>query len=326
MKQWYASVNYGLEPIIGDILKNKKAKNVKILDGAITFSCVDAINTRCINNLYIILSLFYSDSILDAAKRISRTTVHSSCLNGMTFRIIIMDCGKLKSIPNNMMSEIEKNVSRQTGHSVNRANPDTEIWLNRRNDSMTYFMVRVKKHSAFDKVLKQGELRPDIAAVMLYMAKINKQSIVVDPFGGWGAIAAAVIENGQYKRIYTGDINDQCVQYQKARFRKNNDCTITKWDALSLPLEDMSVDSIITDPPWGEYKHINTESFYDGFISEAARILRTHGSFVFLSSAQRCVCQLLVKHHLPFIDIPLKINGRDTCLFSAKHKKKEEKV
>ena len=323
MKIWYASVNYGLEVFASKILKKHGAKNIKTLDSALTFFCPHEINVKCINNLFVVLSSYSSRNILDAAQRIPGKQFLFPQLKGKTFRIIIMDCGKLRPIPYNTMNDMEKSVSRQTRLSVNRVNPDVEIWLNRRNDSSIYFMLRVKKHRSFDKTLKKGELRPDVVEVMIHEAKISKDSIVVDLFGGWGAIAAAVVESGRYKKVYTGDINDECVKHQKKRLHDKRNCLVQKWDARKLSLEDKSVDAIVTDPPWGEYEAIDPPQFYNEFIAEAARILRPSGSFVFLTSSQNEACQSLTRHGFSYSHVPLKIGGKNTFLFCAKHAKQK---
>jgi tRNA G10 N-methylase Trm11 len=155
------------------------------------------------------------------------------------------------------------------------------------------------------------------------MAKTSNQSVIVDMFGGWGAIAAAAGE-GRYQKIYTGDINDECVAYQKARLKNKRNCIVQKWDARKLPINDRSVDSIVTDPPWGEYEKIDVPRFYDEFIGEAARILRSSGSFVFLSSMQNEASRLLLKHGFVCSQIPFKISGKDTFLFCAKRADRDE--
>jgi len=319
MKLWYASVNYGLELIAGKILKTHGAKDVKTLESALTFSCQHEISVKCVNNLFIVLASYFAENVLDAAKRIPRGHFQFPQLKGKTFRIIVMDCGKLRPIPYDVMRDMEKSVSRQTKLSVNRANPDVEIWLNRKNDNSVYFMLRVGKHRSFDKTLKKGELRPDVAEAMIHQANINTDSVVADLFGGWGAIAAALVESGRYKKIYTGDINDECVKHQKKRLHGKRNCLVQKWDARKLPLEDKSVDAIVTDPPWGEYKAIDTPRFYDEFISEVARVLRLNGSFVFLTSTQSEACRSLDRHGFSYSHVPLKIGGKDTFLFCAKH-------
>jgi len=323
MKLWYASVNYGLELVAGKILNTHGAKNIKTLDSALTFSCPHEISIKCVNNLFMVLSSYVSKNILDAAQRVPGEQFLFPRLKGKTFRIIVMDCGKLRPIPHNTMNDMEKSVSRQTKLSVNRANPDVEIWLNRRNDNSVYFMLRVKKHRSFDKTLKKGELRPDVVEVMIHEAKIGKNSVVADLFGGWGAIAAAVIESGRYGKVYTGDINDECVKHQKKRLHAKQNCLVQKWDARKLPLKDNTVDAIVTDPPWGEYEAIDTPQFYDEFIGEAARVLRPSGSFVFLTSTQNEACRSLNRHGFSHSHIPLKIGGKDTFLFCAKHAKQK---
>ena len=319
MKQWYASINFGLESAASEIIKSHGATNIQILDSALIFSCPHEIDVKCVNNLFLILASYTSENILDAAKQLlSMGRFRFPKLNGRTFRVIVMDCGKLRSIPGNIMNAIEKNISRQTKLNANRANPDIEIWLNRRNSNAVIFMLRVKKHPSFEKNLKKGELRPDIVDIMIHKAKISMDSVVVDPFGGWGAIAAAIIESGRGMTMHTGDINDEIVQYQKKRFKGKRNCTVYKWDARELPFGDMTVDAIITDPPWGEYQQVDIVSLYDEFIGEAARILRPDGSLVFLTSQLDEAYQPLEEHGFSYSHIPLKIGGRETFMFFAK--------
>jgi 23S rRNA G2445 N2-methylase RlmL len=79
----------------------------------------------------------------------------------------------------------------------------------------------------------------------------------------------------------------------------------------------MSVDTVITDPPWGEYEKINASQIYGDFILEAARILRPNGSLVFLTSLQDEAQQALKKHGFTYSFTPLKISGKDTFMFCA---------
>jgi tRNA G10 N-methylase Trm11 len=107
------------------------------------------------------------------------------------------------------------------------------------------------------------------------------------------------------------------VNYQKTRLKNKRNCTVKKWDARKLPIDDNFVDAVVTDPPWGEYEKIDVPRFYDEFIGEAARILRPGGSFVFLSSMHSEAIQSLEKHGFSYSHIPFKISGKDTFLFCA---------
>jgi len=315
--KWYASVNFGLEQFIGGILTQYGAKNVETMDGAVIFSCEKPIGVRCVNNLYAVLAVFDAETVEKAAAAAARLNFTPPTVNGGTFRIIVMDRGRLRAIGESLMRDMEKNVARRTGLRARRANPDIEIWLNRRNDGATFFMARIGKRPPFEKFLKKGELRPDVADAMLRMAKTGRRSVIADPFGGWGAIAAAAAYV-PYKSIYTGDINDECVDYQKKRFANARGCYVQQWDALKLPLDDASADAVVTDPPWGEYAAVDLNALYAGFIQEAARILKPGGALVFLTSAETTARRTLAEHGFDYETVPLKINGKDAFIFDAR--------
>ena len=317
MNRWYASVNFGLENICAKIIKNHGATSVKTLDSAVIFSCPHEIKNKCINNLFLIIHSFNANTIEDAAKKIINKKILFPKIKNNTFRVIIMERGKLKPLPKNMIHELENKIMQQTRMSTYRANPETEIWLNRRSNGRTYFMVRTQKHTPHEKALKKGELRPDVVEALLFEAGINKNSVVADLFGGWGAIAAGVAESGRYRKIYTGDINPECVAYQKKRLENKNNYYVQKWDAQHTPLADNSVDAIITDPPWGKFEKIEAADFYNAWITEAARILTPDGSLVFLSAAQEEAKQALENNNFSYASTPVKINGKNTFLFSA---------
>ncbi|MCL2187641.1 MAG: methyltransferase [Defluviitaleaceae bacterium] len=317
VKNWYASVNFGLEETVAGIIKKYGATNVNCIDSAILFDAPHELNLNCINNLFLILTEYESESIEIAARILVSKRVKFPEMQGRTFRVIYMDSGKLEAVPENVVDLIEKKVTAYARIQPHRANPDIEIWLNRRNDGKVYFMVRTHKHPDYNKQLRKGELRPEIVDIMLHLSKINRKSIVVDLFGGWGSIAHAVAQAKLYEHLYTGDINDECVHFQKQRLKSVKRSTVQKWDGLNTDLENNSIDAIITDPPWGEYENININKFYPAFIKEAARVLKPGGKLVFLSSAQVEAGQALSQYHFVTQFIPLKINGKNTYMFVA---------
>jgi len=288
------------------------------MDSALVFTHNDEIKCFCFNNLFRVITSFKSDNPLQAVRQIIRQPLSNIPISGTTFRIIIMDCGQLCSVPDLILCEAEKKIAQQTKSKVNRANPETEIWLNRRNDGSTYFMARVHKHASSGKVLMKGELRPDIAHVMLYLARTDINSVIIDPFGGWGAIAAAAAESRQYKAIHTGDIDATCMRHQRERLEHISNCTVYLWDAKHLPLTDGSADAIVTDPPWGEFTDSDTKALYDAFIREASRVLKHKGKIILLTSAQNDAGRALKQNRFNYTIIPLKINGKEAFLFDAK--------
>jgi len=317
-RKWYAGVNYGFEKIICDEIRKRGGRITETLDGAVVFSSRERLDLRCFVNLFIVISEFVSGDIADAVKRIPElNAVYPNINDGASFRLIIMERGRLRSAPEYALRAAERHISRKTGMRVCRANPDVEIWLNRRGDKHTHLLERAGKRADRGKTLRKGELRPDIAETMIIKADLKKNCVVADFFGGWGAVAAEMIERGGYDKIFTGDIEDKCVDYQKARFKNARGCFVQKWDACSVPLDCRSVDAVITDPPWGEFSAVNIEKLYDGFVKEAVRVLRPGGSLVFLSSEQDISKRVLEKYGLPYDMTPTKINGKTAYLFSA---------
>ena len=320
--RWYAGINYGLEKLAAGIVRDGGGTDIRIYDGAVTFSRRNAPELLCATNLFLILAEFKSSGMADAAAKMPRLRYDlpgyaSGIIRGKTFRIVTMDCGKLRPVPDELLRAAERSFSGRMRIKAERSSPGVEIWVNRRGNGETFLMLRVTKRRDFARTLKQGELRPDVAHIMLYAAGTRKNGVIADPFGGWGAISSAALDAGGYAQIHTGDMNGKCVEHQKRRFKGRNGVTVRQWDALTLPLPDSSADAVVTDPPWGVYERVDVERLYGGFIKEAARVLKPGGALVFLSSAEAASKKALETHGLEYSCAPLKINGRETVLFRA---------
>lgn len=316
--KWYASVNYGLEKIVSGCLSSLGAENIKTMESAVVFEHAECFDLKCVNNVFSVITSFNSANVVNAAKSLSKRIYPWPVLPGQTFRVIIMDCGKLVSIPEPVLLSLEKNISQQTKRKPHRAKPDIEIWLNRLHTNETYYMVRTKKHASFDKTLQKGELKPDIVDIMLRLIPDNIQGVLLDPFGGSGAIANGALSFNQFNTIHTGDIDEKCVAYQKSRFSGHSKIHVDKLDARNLPFENQSIDSIVTDPPWGNFEHIDIGPLYDDFINECRRLLKSTGALVLLTSQTDKTTDLLLKSFFSFQKHDLKINGKETSLFVAK--------
>jgi 23S rRNA G2445 N2-methylase RlmL len=60
---------------------------------------------------------------------------------------------------------------------------------------------------------------------------------------------------------------------------------IKEWDARELPLEDASVDVILSNPPFGKQVDLPTEPepFYRDLVAELSRVLRPRGRLVLVA-------------------------------------------
>lgn len=306
-----------MERFAVNLLKSGGAAGIKPMDSAVLFSSDKELKAPWAVNMFRVIITFRSKDIQDAVHTIARGNWKPVHEGHGSFRIIVMDRGKLRSIPDSLMAAMERRFTMSTGMHPNRAKPDIEVWLNRRNDGLTFFMLRADRRGEHGPKLNKGELRRDIACIMLCAAELPYNSVLADPFGGWGSIAAAAVESGRLKMIYTGDINPVTAQYQQKRFKNTARCKVATWDATALPFDNQMLDAIVTDPPWGEFADVNTKKLYGGFIKEAARVLRPDGKLVFLSSAREDAMNALKANNFIFNITPTKIGGKDTFLFVA---------
>lgn len=318
MKNYYASVNFGFERIAAEILKRSGVKNVTTLDSAVLFSADSAPKLGFLNNTFEVFRRYMANDIATAVRDISNRKFNLPKLKG-TFRIIAMDRGKLSPVPAGIMRQAEDMIARQTGLKPFRAKPDVEFWVSRRADSVCFFMLRLQKHKPFDKTLRRGELRPDVADAMVRLADAG--GTLLDPFGGSGAIAQAAISAKLFRSVISGDIDSECVDYQQKRFSKSSRVKVMRLDATALALDSGSVDAIVTDPPWGEFSGLDGAALgalYSGFVHEAARVLRPDGRLVLLSSARDTAVRALTESGFSFDSFPVKISGKDADIFVAR--------
>lgn len=111
--------------------------------------------------------------------------------------------------------------------------------------------------------------------------------MICDPFAGHGAIVIERARSFPYQKIYASDIDKVLVRKLQGKTKNIKNIQVTQADALRLNLPDASIDKIVTDPPWGEYREIpNLERFYEGMLKELNRVLKPNGIIVILIGAK----------------------------------------
>jgi tRNA (guanine6-N2)-methyltransferase len=139
-----------------------------------------------------------------------------------------------------------------------------------------------------------ASLRPTMAAAMARLADLKPNQTVLDPMCGAGTILAEVLMSTRHKRLHDGsgwnltlkggDIDPAHVRAAETNLRKLGPATLEKWDARRLPLDDGSVDRVISNPPFG--KQLSTPAqirpLYRDLVKETDRVLRSGGKAVFL--------------------------------------------
>jgi tRNA (guanine6-N2)-methyltransferase len=152
---------------------------------------------------------------------------------------------------------------------------------------VAYVGLRLGKSPLHERAYKQiqraGSLKPSVAAAMLRLADIYPRMRLLDPCCGVGTI---LIEGAAIGAIAQGgDIDSEAVAAAQANAAVF-EITIQEWDARELPLEDQSVERIVTNLPWGKQIKIDDDlgRFYREVCAEMERVIMPAGRIAVLTS------------------------------------------
>jgi tRNA (guanine6-N2)-methyltransferase len=169
---------------------------------------------------------------------------------------------------------------------------DREADLNLRvfiEHEIAYVGLRLGKSPLHERAYKQvqraGSLKPSVASAMLRLVDVKPGMRLLDPSCGVGTI---LIEGATIGAIAQGgDIDPEAV----AASRANADAAgfvikVSEWDARKLPLEDQSVERVVTNLPWGKQIKIDDDLgwFYRELCAEMERVLMPAGRVAILTS------------------------------------------
>lgn len=211
---------------------------------------------------------------------------------GKSFRVMFYYANSPVAINKRLHEEVENKIIELTKSDgrkliVDRTNPDFEYWFLYREEGYGFFGLRLTKHPDYKDVLAKGQLRPELANILVLLSDPQKEDIVLDPFTGSGAIP---IERAKfpYQKIIASDLDKDKILYYvnvlKWNQGKENRIDIRQMDALDMKeIPDGLIDKIITDPPWGIYSAIkNINLFYVKALREMLRVLKPGGLIVML--------------------------------------------
>lgn len=325
MAIYFSTFISGMQEFIPRLL-NKGLGNfetVKLLDGAIlyqTSSNIEEIRKlRFFNNSFQVINQFENPRDIDEMifESIENKEVGGKIASilkqsqlGRTFRIITSKENQLISADKKLIGKMEERITRQR-LKVDRSAPDIEFWFLQRSEGIGFFMIRLTKHRAYEKVLQKGELRPELSNIAVMISEPVKEDVVIDPFCGHGSF---VLERARYphKQMIAID-NDPKNIFELRRKIKGKKSRIERSDSLDLEkIPGKSVDKIITDPPWGLFKKIDYVRFYERMISQFSRVIKKNGIIVLLTAQKELAERLLSK------DNSLKIEKRFDILVSGK--------
>lgn len=323
MNTYFSTFHSGLQEIVRKYLNDfNDLEVIQLLDGLVVFNTSK--NPNHIVNLPVFNNSFLLIKSLDFEKNQSPNSTlrnlskdHSLNIKQAvillkkrgSFRIIISKQNTLVSVDKNLLTNLEQKIEKATKLNVNRSKPDLEFWLITRSEGRAYFGLRFTKHKDYKKVLAKGQLRPEIAFFMVYLANPGKKDVVLDPFVGYGSIPVALVKYFRYQKLIAIDKDSRMIEKLKSRLGRAS-VLIETQDALNLSkIQKGSVSKIITDPPWGYYSKIkDIDSFYKKMLASFFRILKKNGFLIILIgnrelfeevvSSSEGVFKMIEKHYI----------------------------
>ncbi|MBU0570289.1 hypothetical protein KKB40_05980 [Patescibacteria group bacterium] len=140
-----------------------------------------------------------------------------------------------------------------------------------RSEGFGLIGIQFTHRTNYEKVLKKGELYPELAHILCLVSEPNENDVFLDPFASHGSIPTQRATSFPYKKIIASDI-DQVVtdKLQEKVLKIRKEIIVRKTDMLNptnlkaTNLKASSIDKIVTDPPWGLYKEtiLDLPAFY----------------------------------------------------------------
>jgi len=273
---FYSTFVTGLQEPIAEWVGEEGHRVRQVLDGAIMYDARE--NAK---NKSPLPCFFNTFAVIDHEKRpVSVENMMRKVLQKPgkfrrgrgTFRIVTSRENQLISVDAHLRNNMEKLIAAKTGLKSERRGGGHEFWFLSRSEGVTLFMER-QPVGVSDR-LRKGELRPQLAYCLNRLAQPGAGDVMADPFCGYGGITKARALHFPCKEIHGLDAAPIDKKSRKADISQ-----------LSTIFQAQSVDVIVTDPPWGNFKDSgNLSEIYAQLAEGCRRVLKTGGRAVVLSA------------------------------------------
>lgn len=328
-KIFFITCIVGTENVVVNFLKKdiKYIKINKILSGAIIVILkpnqnINFQNFYYINNVYKILYYEANNNLEQFINKI--ITMQKISINNKkvkTFRVFISDKNKLiKCTKLNIINTI---IHKKTNLTQSSFNPDLEFLILKRSENICLFMQRSFKHKSYDKILEKGQLRPDLCNLLVRLSEPSENDIIIEPFFGSGSIIIERIRTAKYNMIFANEIDPKKHILLKSKYKNIQKKIIFKnTDSTNLTfINDLFINKIITDPPWGEYnKNIEIKVFYTKMINEFVRILSLNGIMVIITACKDIMDNIIYnRKELHLVEkLDILVSGKKASIYKIK--------
>ncbi|HYX25412.1 MAG TPA: hypothetical protein VFC23_14770, partial [Thermoanaerobaculia bacterium] len=104
-----------------------------------------------------------------------------------TFRLVTAWSNALTAVDRELLEKVEARIAASGPPGrlrPHRGRPDHELWLSYRSEGHGFLLLRLTRHTAYEKVLEKGTLRPELAWMLCWLSEPREGELVLDPFCG----------------------------------------------------------------------------------------------------------------------------------------------
>ena len=237
-------------------------------------------------------------------------------VNKGSFRVRFQQENQFAKVDKNITRRVEEYVTRNSRLTLDRLSPTNEIWFSIRREGFAFCGELISKREFTEKNLNKGELRPEIAYLMCCFAHVQSDDVLLEPFCGYGSIPVQLAKRFPCKKIYVSDIDEDKVK----KLELGPQVEICQADVFELShIQDNSIDTIITDPPWGLWENIpDIEDFYNKMFVSFKRVLKPQGRMTILTARTVEFEKAVVASKLKINDsVHTLVNGKKATLYKV---------
>ncbi len=218
----------------------------------------------------------------------------------LRFRVVARMTGEHEFRRTDFERAVARGIAERIDHTwrEDEAAPQVEWWATLIGDELM-LAIRLTDDRMRQREYKvahlPGSLRPSAAAALAWLSEPRDEDVVLDPFCGAGTILIERAHLGRYRMLIGTDRDSAALEAARANVGpRYQPIRLEQSDAAALPLEDGSVDKVITNLPWGRRfgSHPENRRLYPRWIAEMQRVLKPGGAMVLLTAEARLMREL----------------------------------